>query len=311
MDAEGDFFDSRTHFNWEQVRQRIDIALHTITPQPRMFCVDTGSNTFIVNHLILQFRNLRKLKKVITVGTATPSGTLTVKQIFDVGQVVGVRYCPEASASLLPSDIINDCAVEVHAYKINGRYVCALVANGKFIGGEEREYISHATRHNGMWWISEEQMSDIVFRKGFPVDIFLLQLGKNKSSMCLGIWHEINGPPEPRACVNHSAATTSRLSAARTVIRVEEIEDESDGEAAAEINSEEWRDEQHVKLGKLLENFEGIDNWENRRAFDPSLKMKVITYVRVWSRIFRRTSEGIKQEVSERCFHRTPYGDTL
>ncbi len=148
--AEGEFFDSRSHFNREQVKQRIHTALHTITPSPRMYCIGTGSNTFIVNHLILKYRNLRKLKKVITVGTATPSGTLTVKQIFDVGQVLEVRLCPEASASILPSDIINDCAVEVHIYKINGRRMCTLVANGKFIGGDEREFIFDATRHNGM-----------------------------------------------------------------------------------------------------------------------------------------------------------------
>ena len=162
-----------------------------------MYCIDTGSNTFIVNHLIEKYRNLRKLKKNITVGTATPSGTLEVKQIFDVGQVIAARYCPEASASLLPSDIINDCAVEVHAYKINGRYVCALVANGKFIGGDKREFIFHATRYNGMWWISEEQMSDIVFRKGFPVKTFLLQLGKHKSPAGLGIRHESDDPRSP------------------------------------------------------------------------------------------------------------------
>ncbi len=101
-------------------------------------------------------------------GTATPSGTLVVKQIFDVGQVLEVRFCPEASASLLPSDIINNCAVEVHVYKINGRRVCTLVANRKFICGDEREFIFDAIRHNGMWWISEEQMSDIVFRKKIP-----------------------------------------------------------------------------------------------------------------------------------------------
>ncbi len=41
MDAEGDFFDSRSHFNWELVRQNNDIALHTITPQPCMYCIDT------------------------------------------------------------------------------------------------------------------------------------------------------------------------------------------------------------------------------------------------------------------------------
>ncbi len=70
MDAEGELFDSRSYFNWEQVRQRINMALHTIIPSPRMYCIDTGSNTFIVNHLILYYRNLRKLKNVITVGNA-------------------------------------------------------------------------------------------------------------------------------------------------------------------------------------------------------------------------------------------------
>ncbi len=106
-------------------------------------------------------------------------------------------------------------------------------------------------------------------RKGFPVDIFLLQLGKNKSSEGLGIRHEINAPPEPRACVNHSAATTCRLSAARTVIRVQEIEDESNGKAAAAVDSEEERAEQAVLMEKYRANFKGINNWENSRAFVP------------------------------------------
>ncbi len=78
-------------------------------------------------------------------GTATLSGTLTVKQIFDVGQVIGVRFCPEASASLLLSDVINYCAVEVHVYKTNDRRVCTLVANGKFIDGDEQEFIFEAS----------------------------------------------------------------------------------------------------------------------------------------------------------------------
>ena len=224
-----------------------------------------------------------------------------------------MRYCPEASASLLPSDIINDCAVEVHVYKINGRRVCTLVANGKFIGGDVKEFIFHETRYNGMWWISEEQMSDIVFRKGFPVEIFLQQVGKNKSPEGLGIWHERAGPPEPRACVNLSAATTSRVSAARTVTRVEEIEDESDGEAAAAVDSEDERAEQAVLMKRHRANVKEIDNWESSRAFAPELKIKVNAYVRVWSRIFRLTSEGMEQGASEqlaaeRCFCRTPYG---
>ncbi len=88
-------------------------------------------------------------------GTATPSETFVVKQIFDVGQAIAVR-------SLLFSDVVNDCAVEVHVYKINGWCLCALVANKKIISGDEREFIFETTRFNGMWWISEEQMSDIV-----------------------------------------------------------------------------------------------------------------------------------------------------
>jgi hypothetical protein len=94
---------------------------------------------------------------------------------------------------------------------------------------------------------------------------------------------------------------------------VEEIEDESDGEAVVELNSDEWHAEQFEKLGRRLETYEGIDNWENRRPFDPTLKFLVKVYVRVWSRIFRLTSEGMEQGESEqlaaeRCYHRTPYG---
>jgi hypothetical protein len=80
-----------------------------------MYCIDTGPNTFIVNHLILKFRNLRKVKKIITVGTATPSKTLVENKILDVGQAFAVRFWPEASASFLRSDVINDCAFKVGA----------------------------------------------------------------------------------------------------------------------------------------------------------------------------------------------------
>ncbi len=81
--------------------------------------------------------------------------------------------------------------------------------------------------------------------------------------------------------MNHSAATTSRLSAARTVIRVEEIEDESDGEDAAAVDSEDERAEQAVLMKRHRANFKGIDNWENSRAFVPELKIKLNPYVRV------------------------------
>ncbi len=122
-------------------------------------------------------------------------------------------------------------------------------------------------------------MSDIVFRKGFSVDSFSLQVGKNKSSEDLGIWHESDAPP----CVNLSAATTSRVSAARMVIRVEKIKDESDGEAAAAIDSEDERSERVVLLERHRANFKKIDNWENSRAFALELKIILDLLTKEWS----------------------------
>jgi hypothetical protein len=119
MDADGDFISRpRSHFNTEKVSKRVERALTTITPQPNMYCVDSGSNTMIVNHLIPRFRNLRNLRDSITVETASAAGNLTIDQIFDVGEITAVRYCPEASASLVPPDILNDCGVALNLFKI-------------------------------------------------------------------------------------------------------------------------------------------------------------------------------------------------
>ena len=82
----------------------------------------------------------------------------------------------------------------------------------------------------------------------FPGGDFSTIGRENKSTVGLGIRYESDDSPEPRACVNLSAATTSRVSATRTVTRVEEIEDESDGEAAAAVDSEDERSEQVVLL---------------------------------------------------------------
>ena len=166
MDAEGEFLRPRSHFNWEKTAKRIEMALHTITPQPGWYCLDSGSNTFIVNHFILQFRNLRKVKE-ITVGTATPTGNLVVTQAYDVGEISGVRLCEDATASLLPPEIINNCGVSVHLFKTeergNGSHVCMLTANEKHIGGGDVEFNYYARRQNKLFWLNETQFSDLAF----------------------------------------------------------------------------------------------------------------------------------------------------
>ncbi len=86
MDVEGDFFSRpHSHFNFEKVGKRVEKALTTITPQPNMYCLDSGFNTYIVNQLIARYRNLRNLRTPISVETASSAGNLTINQIFDVG----------------------------------------------------------------------------------------------------------------------------------------------------------------------------------------------------------------------------------
>ncbi len=53
---------------------------------------------------------------------------------------------------------------------LRGKRCCTLVAHGKEIGGEDREFPYKATRSNGLWWTTEAQMMDIAFRRGFDKD---------------------------------------------------------------------------------------------------------------------------------------------
>ncbi len=126
----------------------------TITPKPNKYCLDSGFNTCIVNHLIARYRNLRNLQTSISVETASSAENLTINYIFDEGEITAVRYRPEASASLVPPDTLNDCGVAMHLYKIRGgprgKRRCMLVAHRREIGGEPREFPDKAIRANGL-----------------------------------------------------------------------------------------------------------------------------------------------------------------
>ncbi len=107
-----------------------------------------------------------------------------------MGEITAVRYCPEASASLVPPDILNDCGVAVHLYKIRqgprGKRRCMLVAQRSEIGGKQREFPYKAIRANGLWLITEAQMQDIAFRRGFSRELYDSYL---KLSLQLTIWN--------------------------------------------------------------------------------------------------------------------------
>ncbi len=71
---------------------------------------------------------------------------------------------------------INNCGVSVFLGKIpvegfrEPQHVCLPSTNEKQIGGGDVEYTFKARKHNQLWWVDENQMLDIAFRKGFPFE---------------------------------------------------------------------------------------------------------------------------------------------
>ena len=179
MDSEGNFI-ANAHFN--RVRpinasdavssDKIERALGTRVEGGYSYCLDSGASIFLASHEIENSNNLRNLSEALIVETATPTGNLLITQEYDVGEISGVCLCPEATVSLLPPDIANDCGVSVHLVKIGGRvegqHACKLVANEKEIGGDDVEYLFFAKRVNKLWWLNETQVADLAFRRGFP-----------------------------------------------------------------------------------------------------------------------------------------------
>ena len=106
-----------------------------------------------------------------------------------------------------------------------------LIAHGSEIGGEPREFPYKATRANGLWWITEEQMQDIAFRRGFDkvlYDSMFESYSKSYSMEYENLSME-NPPAEPADAARPMAATT------RTVTRVGNVQ--NSGAAASSSSS--------------------------------------------------------------------------
>lgn len=135
---------------------------------------------FLSSILIATCKLLRRLEQPIIIETVASGGNLLVNKIFDVGNAHGIHYCEEATANLIPPDVLNDCGVAVYMMKeghaATGENQCILVSNSKFIGGPDRQYLFRATRVNNLWWISEAKVLDICCRHGFSEEtMYLIQ----------------------------------------------------------------------------------------------------------------------------------------
>ena len=178
MDADGSFLKrgggGSSHYCKERLggdAGKLSMAFHAVNREAKMFCFDTGSNTFLVNYFMPGASKLEKLEIPIIIDAAAVGAELIVRKINECGNVRAIRYCKDAAANLIPIKVINDCGVSVHLFKIaEGNYACHLECKAGTIGGDEEEkFIIEADRENELWWIPEARVLDIIHRGGWPV----------------------------------------------------------------------------------------------------------------------------------------------
>ena len=287
MDDEGNFI-ARAHFNNERLStaadrigsERIERALATRVQEGYSYCIDSGSNTAVINHRAENSENLRNLNQPLIIETATPTGNLLVTQAYDVGEISGVRLCEDATASLLPPEIINNCGVSVHLFKTEergaGSHVCMLTANEKHIGGGDVEFNYYARRQNKLFWLNETQFSDLAFRKGFPQAEF------DRVQM-----ESLERLSRPNRVVHEES------SRANTAFHAPEGQSENTG----------------------VKNYEQMGlNGRSGKWHLQMDKTRVKAYVDVWSKVIRMTSvapmekDESEYHATERCYNTTPYG---
>ena len=137
---------------------------------PTLVCVDTGANIPICKEIPGIADDVRHVEKK-NIGTAKHGGMLRVNNLFNLGMLRNVRHCPDARANILNGNSIVDCGCEARLYGSKGNYRCEIVRKGAAEGlGEEYDFIIPCILLNGLWWITEAQFHDLVFRHGLTIE---------------------------------------------------------------------------------------------------------------------------------------------
>jgi hypothetical protein len=92
----------------ELLGDRVEVAF-AAGVGPHLVCIDSGANIFILNFLIGTLINYVQNLENRQIRTAAMGGVLRIEVMFDAGAALRIRYCPEATASLMPTYIICLC----------------------------------------------------------------------------------------------------------------------------------------------------------------------------------------------------------
>jgi len=141
----------------------------SVARHSRMICIDSGCNIFILRFILTMFENFRVVVNRV-IRTAAAAGVLRVEALFDSGHASDIRHCPDASANLMPTNVIVRMYCAVIFDMLSGVPRCRIVANESSHGGDENNFFEiNCVMDNELWWISEQQMLDIIHRNGFPL----------------------------------------------------------------------------------------------------------------------------------------------
>jgi hypothetical protein len=106
--------------------------------------------------------------KNTSVNTAGQGGQLIVRATFNWGETTNLKFCPDARASLLPTDffVAKQCDISLYQDDDTKELFCRIRCRYRAINKSEYRTV-FATRSGGLWWISPAFLEDLIYRRGW------------------------------------------------------------------------------------------------------------------------------------------------
>ena len=118
----------------ELLGERVEVAFASGVAT-KLVCIDSGANIFILNFLISTVINYVVNAVNRQISTAAVGGLLRVEALLEAGAALGIRFCPEATASLMPTNVICFCNCSVIFDMLEGVMRCRIICKESSHGG--------------------------------------------------------------------------------------------------------------------------------------------------------------------------------
>jgi len=135
-------------------------------------CVDSACNVNLMNLLPDGHTNYQEVTFRNGISTAGKDGHLRVKGTFTWGNTDGIKYCPDARASLFSTRFFMAKRCDVLFTGRDDVDRCKILCFARTeIGESVPRRVVHAQAHGGLFWISPEFQKDLVHRNGLSTEM--------------------------------------------------------------------------------------------------------------------------------------------